>query len=273
MSSQLSSPPPPPAFLRVRHDQPRLLTPLRRRLRHAYVRATEMGLFGLVPLKTHVVICGYPRSGTTLLQAMMETSSADARSYGRERSALSVAKYTWPGRSPIVISKLPDDIFRVDQIRDYYRDLQTDVRFVLSVRDPRAVLTSIFVDKPGYCVPSIKWRAVYEHIQYQRQFDDVIVTEYRDLVETPGAVQDRLAEFTGCHTRLRFEEFHQAVPGHFDTRPLNGVRPIDRGSLDKWRRPEHKARIQEILREIPELPERLIELGYETNTAWMQEYR
>ena len=271
--NQPLSPPPAPDFLRVRHDPPRLLTPLRRGIRHAYVRATELGLFGLVPLKTHVVICGYPRSGTTLLQAMMETSAADARSYGRERSALAVAKYTWPGRSPIVISKLPDDIFRIQQIREYYRNLRTDVRFVLSVRDPRAVLTSIFVDKPGYCVPSIKWRAVYEHVRYQQQFADVIVTEYRDLVEQPGVVQDRLASFTGCESRLRFEEFHDAVPGHFDTRPLNGVRPLDRASLDKWRRPEHRARIQQILQEIPELPDRLIELGYERDHAWLQEYQ
>jgi hypothetical protein len=272
MTGQLLPRPSQPAFLKVRRDPSRLLTPLRRRLRHAYVRATELGLLGLVPLKTHVVICGFPRSGTTLLQAMLEVSAANARSYGRERSALAVAKYTWPGRNPIVISKLPDDIFRVDQIRDYYRHLRTDVRFIVSVRDPRAVLTSIFVDKPGYCVPPVKWRAVFEHVRYQRQFDDVIVTEYRDLVEQPDRVQQRLATFTGCQTRLRFEEFHAAVPGHFDTRPLNGVRPLDRGSLDKWRSPEHRTRIQYLLRELPELPQRLIELGYETDTRWVEEY-
>jgi hypothetical protein len=265
--------PPPPAFLRVRHEPPRLLTPLRRRLRRAYVRAAERGWFGLMPLDTHVVICGFPRSGTTLLQLMLETSASDAKSFGRERSALSVARYTWPGRHPILISKKPDDIFWVSAIRDYYRDLRTDVRFVLSVRDPRAVLTSIFVDKPGYCVPPVKWRAVYDHIQYQRQFPDVLVTEYRDLVERPAAVQQRLAGFTGCRIHTRFDQFHATVPGHFDTRALNGVRPLDRLSLNKWRSPEHRGRIQELLREMPELPERLIEMGYEADTSWTHEYR
>lgn len=270
---QCTARPPHPAFLRRRRQSPRLLTPLRRRLRHAYVRATERGWLGLVPLETHVIICGFPRSGTTLLQLMLETSAAGARSYGRERSALAVARYTWPGRHRVVISKMPDDIFWVDAIREYYRPLRTDVKFVLSVRDPRAVLTSIFVDKPGYCVPVTKWQAVYDHIQYQRQFPDVIVTEYRDLVESPARVQQRLATFTACEIRARFNEFHVAVPGHFDTRALNGVRPLDRQSLDKWRRPEHRARIRQVLEELPDLPQRLIEMGYETDTAWTRAYQ
>jgi hypothetical protein len=273
MSTEPLPSPPRPAFLKGRRDPPRLLTPLRRHLRHVYVRAAERGLFGLVPLQTHVVICGFPRSGTTLLQVMLETSATDAKSFGRERSALSVARYTWPGRHPVFISKKPDDIFWVDAIREYYRDLRADVRFVLSVRDPRAVLTSIFVDKPGYCVPSVKWRAVHEHIRYQRQFADVLVTEYRDLVERPDGVQQRLAEFTGCRIGTSFDQFHAAVPGNFDTRALNGVRPLDRNSLYKWRSPEHRARIQQILNEIPELPKLLIDLGYESDTVWTSEYR
>jgi hypothetical protein len=265
--------PPQPAFLKVRKDPPRLLTPLRRRLRSTYVSAAERGWFGLVPLRTHVVICGFPRSGTTLLQLMLETSASDAKSFGRERSALSVARYTWPGRHPVLISKKPDDIFWVDAIREYYRDLRTNVRFVLSVRDPRAVLTSIFVDKPGYCVPTEKWRAVHEHIQYQRQFADVIVTEYRDLVERADHVQQRLATFTDCQIGTRFDQFHAAVPGNFDTRALNGVRPLDDRSLNKWRSPEHRARIQQILVEMPDLPELLVEMGYEPDTDWTHQYR
>ena len=273
MKTEFLPRPPQPAFLRVRHDAPRLLTPLRRRLRHAYVRASQRGWFGLVALKTHIIVCGFPRSGTTMLHLMLKTSVADAKSFDRERSAMSVARYTWPGRYPILISKKPDDIFRVDEIRDYYRDLRTEVRFVLCVRDPRAVLTSIFVDKPGYCVPSVKWRAVYEHIQYQRQFADVIVAEYQDLVEQPEAVQEQLASFTGCEMRAHFEEFHSSVPRNFDTRQLNGVRPLDPGALSKWRAERHRARIRQVLTEIPELPERLIEMGYESDTVWTDAYR
>lgn len=267
------TPPARPAFLRQKHDPPRLLTPLRRQLRHAYVRMSERGWLGLVPLDTHVVICGFPRSGTTLLQAMFETSAAGAKVFGRERSGLSVAKYTWPGRHSVFISKKPDDIFYVDAIRDYYRDLRTAVRFVVSIRDPRAVLTSVFVSKPGYCVPTAKWLAVHEHVEYVRRFPDVMLVEYRESIENAQGVQERLVAFTGCAAHSRFDQFHHAVPAGFDTRALNGVRPIDRLSLDKWRAPEHRERIQQVLREIPDLPERLIDMGYEADTCWVSAYQ
>jgi hypothetical protein len=250
-----------------------VLTPLRRRLRHAYVRMAEEGWFGLKPLQTHVVICGFPRSGTTMLQLMFETAVADAKAFGRERSGLSVARYTWPGRHAVFLSKKPDDIFHVSEIREYYRELKTAARFVLSVRDPRAVLTSMHVSKPGYTVSTEKWLAVDAHIRYQTQFSDVIVTEYRDAVERPRLVQERLIAFTGLSLKGNFDDFHKGVPDHFDTRPLNGVRPIDQASLDKWRAPEHRARIQQILRDIPDLPQRLVAGGYEPDTSWVDDYR
>lgn len=267
------TPPARPTFFRQRHDPPRLLTPVRRRLRHAYVRLTERGWFGLVPLKTHVVICGFPRSGTTMLQLMFETSVADAKVFGRERSGLSVARYTWPGRHSVLISKKPDDIFVVDEIRAYYANLATDVRFVLNTRDPRAVLTSKHVSKPGYTVPTEKWLAVNEHIEYQRTFGDVMVVDYQEAIDDAQALQERLVAFTGCPVHSRFDEFHSAVPAAFDTRALNGVRPVDRRSLDKWRAPEHRDRIQQILREIPDLPQRLVAGGYEPDASWTSDYR
>ena len=262
-----------PAFLTERDEGPHLLTPVRRRLRDAYISVADRGWFGLTPLEAHVVVCGYPRSGTTLLQAMLETSAADALAFGRERGGLGVAKYTWPGRHRFLLSKKPNDIFWVDEIRDYYRGQKTKVRFVLSLRDPRAVMTSVHVDKPGYCVPSDKWRSVYEHVEYQRKHPDVMLVEYRDLVEKPSDVQAQLSAFTGCEIRQKFDDFHAVVPKGFDTRALNGVRPLDRSSLEKWRAPKHRERIQQILQELPELPQRLIELGYETDTAWTREYR
>ena len=118
------------------------------------------------------------------------------------------------------------------------------MRFVLTLRDPRAVLTSIFVDKPGYCVPADKWRAVYDHIQWQRQFSDVMLVEYRDVVERPENVQQRLVAFTGCDIKA-MDGFHGRVPQDFDTRALNGVRPLNSASFDKWRTAEHRTRIQE----------------------------
>jgi hypothetical protein len=268
----MPTPPPKPGWLNRHDGPPPVLAPLRRGIRNACIHAADRGWFGLAPLDTHLVICGFPRSGTTLLQLMLETSIPSALAFGRERSGLGVARYTWPGRHEILVSKKPNDIFWVDDIRSYYHGRRPKVRFLISQRDPRAVLTSFFVDKPGYCVSPDKWRAVYDHVLYQQQYPDVMVVDYRDVVDRPEAVRARVGEFLGREITASFDRFHTAVPPRFDTRALNGVRPLDRTAHDKWRHERHFDRIRHLLHEMPELPERVIEMGHETDRNWTHDY-
>ena len=229
----------------------------------------------MTPLEAHLVICGFPRSGTTLLQLMAETAYPSARTFGVERSGLGAANNDFPGSAPLIISKQPDDIFRIDEIRDSYtwRGTRTRVRFIVSVRDPRAVLTSVHgMNRDIYWVSAERWRSTYLHYDYARGFDDVIVVEYRDLVLEPQKVQGQLAAAIGIEPERAFADFHQSVPGEFNTLALNGVRPLDPATLDKWREPKHADRIRHLLREMPELPDRLIEMGYEHDTAWTRAY-
>jgi len=235
----------------------------------------DRGWFGLVPLQAHLVICGFPRSGTTLLQLMAETAYPRARSFGRERSGLGAAQRHLPGRWPLIISKRPDDIFWVDEIREMYRarGTRTRPRFVVCVRDPRAVLTSIHNNEPGqYYVSVERWRAIYDHYRYVRTFDDIVVVEYGDLVLDLPKVQQDLEAATGLKPDRPFADYHNAVPGRFDVGALNGVRPLDPANLHKWKEPRHRARIQQLLRELPELPDRLIEMGYEPDAQWVAGY-
>jgi hypothetical protein len=264
--------PPKPPFIPVRSRRQTWAGPLRAAAKRQVLAAMDRGWFGMVPLRTHVVMCGFPRSGTTLLQLMMETAYPQARTFHRERAALATIQNTWPGRHELMITKRPDDVFWLDEVRERYRDRRPKPVFVINVRDPRAVLTSVFAKKTGYCVPAQKWRAVYDHIQYNLQFDDVITIEYRDVVERPQLVQERLSAFIGFEPAAAFDQYMSSVPKNFDTTALNGVRPLDTSSLDRWRAPKHKTRIQELLRQLPELPERLIELGYERDSSWVREY-
>lgn len=264
--------PPKPSFIPVRAHERRLLAPLRAMAKRQVLAALDRGWFGTTPLQTHVVMCGFPRSGTTLLQLMVETAYPGARTFHRERAALAAIQNTWPGRHALMITKRPDDIFWLDEVRERYAGRRPKPLFIISVRDPRAVLTSRHVKKPGYCVPASKWRATYEHIQYNLQFDDVATVEYRDLIERPQEVQERLSSFIGCRPDGQFDQYLAAVPDDFDTTALNGVRPLDASRLDRWRSPKHRDRILQLLRELPELPDRLIEMGYERDTAWTLEY-
>lgn len=271
MAERLSAPP-KPLSVRPTSDEGSLLTPLRERVRDAYGLLTDRHWFGLTPFEIHVVICGFPRSGTTLLHLMLETSMENARTFGRERNGLVVARRVFPGRFPVLITKRPNDIFAIDEIREYYTGRRTRPRFVLSLRDPRSVLTSTFSNRPNYYVSANRWRSIYEHVQYQRRFKDVQIVEYRDLVERPEVVQQQLAAFFEYDIRGRFEQFHSSVPSDFNTQALNGVRPLDRSSLGRWRAPKHRQRIQQLLTELPELPQCLIEMGYEPDIVWTRDY-
>ena len=266
------APPPKPSFITRRSRQARWLAPARAIAKRQVLAALDRGLFGLTPLRTHLVMCGFPRSGTTLLQLMVETAYPTARTFHRERAALAAIKNTWPGRHELLITKRPDDIFWLDEVRDRYRERRPKPLFVISVRDPRAVLTSVHAKKPGYCVPPEKWRATHAHMLYNQQFADVTTIEYRDVVERPRDVQNRLAAFMGVEPEIPFEQYLKSVPSDFDTTALNGVRPLDSSNVDRWRSSKHRARIQQLLHDLPELPDRLIEMGYEADTSWVGEY-
>ena len=267
--------PPKPARALRKSPATNWTTPLRQRVKKAVLHIIDRGWFGFVPLQTHLVICGFPRSGTTLLQLMAETAYPSARVFGRERSGLAAARNDLPGDVPLIISKLPDDIFWIDEIRECYTERRTKsrVRFIVNTRDPRAILTSVHgMNRDVYWVPLERWRAIDLHFRYVRDFDDVIVVEYRDLVLAPQKVQGQLAAAIGIEPERAFADFHQSVPGEFNTLALNGVRPLDPATLDKWREPKHADRIRHLLREMPELPERLVEMGYENDTTWTRAY-
>lgn len=247
---------------------------VRRGIKKSLYTAVHDGWFGHRPLRAHVVILGFPRSGSTLLQLQVETCVSDARTFGTEMSAAWV-QYLLTDH-PFLITKAPWDVFYLDEIRGLYATRRPDVRFILTVRDPRAILTSVHAriagGPDGYFLDPAHWSAYYEHVRYAQQFEDVLTVEYRDIVCQPAEVQRGLTEFIGWHVHLPFDQYLTAVPPNFVQTHLNGLRPLDPSRLDAWRQEEHRARIRRILREIPDLPEHLIELGYESDTSWVRDY-
>jgi hypothetical protein len=245
-----------------------LLVPARR----AVVRLSELA--GVRGLRRHVVLCGFPRSGSTLLQLMVEACVADIHTFGRERRALEMAQCALCAK-PYMLTKRPSDIFLIDALQRFYAGRAADVRFVVTVRDPRAVLTSMHAKiKPGeYYVSGERLRAIYEHWDWARTLDHVITIRHEDLIADPGGVQQALTEFAGWKVVRPFAEYQRAVPRSFDTAALNGLRPLDRGSIDRWRDPQYRDRLTRLLTdECPELPGMLIEMGYERDDRWTEAY-
>src|SRR3954469_23077934 len=81
----------------------------RRYLRGFLYRLPDTGLLGLTPLRTHILICGYQRAGTTLLQAMAEHALPNARRFGHEISGWRAATFA-PRNHAVLISKVPNDL-------------------------------------------------------------------------------------------------------------------------------------------------------------------
>lgn len=97
-----------------------------------------------------------------------------------------------------MITKQPFDLFQVDEISEFYEGMHTRPRFVLTTRDPRAVLTSRYSGRAavntargpdGYVMSSDIWRQWFAHFEYVRDSRDALIVEFADLVTSPRKVQ------------------------------------------------------------------------------------
>ena len=62
----------------------------------------------------------------------------------------------------------------------------------------------------------------------------------------------------------------QHVPRGFDGRALNELRELDPSRLTAWQEVQHRQRLVQLLSELPQLPELLVSMGFETNHDWLR---
>ncbi len=250
--------------------------PIRVAGRRLLRRAVDAGLIGH-RLQSHLVICGFPRSGSTLLQLMIDGCVTGVDSFRTEVEGLWAAAEA-PRRRRWLVTKLPSDVERVPQLRRWYDGHPGSLRVLLTVRDPRSVLTSQHAGYPpsrGYYVSPERWRRVDALVRELRDDPDVSLIDYADLVGRPSVVQQRLTAELGWSVHTPFDRFTERVrPEALDrmtTGALGGVRPLDPTATRSWRAARHRERLRQLVAELPELPDRLVELGYATDRSWLDE--
>jgi hypothetical protein len=246
---------------------------VRRGFQAPIYRFADTGLFGLTPLETHVLICGFPASGTTLFQLMVENGLPNAKRFGVERSGWKAATYSLRNHS-VLISKQPRDMLRLDPLRDFYSTRKARLKIIVMLRDPRDLLTARRKNGecPNYCGTAKSWREYYVPFLQQRDRDDSLVVRFEDLIADPGVEQKRFEEFTGHQMAVPFANYLTVDRRDFDTSKLCGLRPLDSSRVSRWREPVHHERIRGILADLPELPAALQRLGYEDNSDWTRKY-
>jgi hypothetical protein len=261
---------------------------LRRRVMASVYRLPDTGLFGLTPLESHLLICGFPAAGTTLLQLMLENGLPQARRFGREVGGWRAATYAWRNH-PVVISKVPHDLFRLAPLRDFYRTRRADLRVLLMLRDPRDLLTARrprtgigaggcgrHADQAGvddYCLTPEQWRRYWVAFRQNQTQADAMVVRYEDLVTDLTGEQGRVERFVGHQMAVPFADCMTVDRPDFDAVTLRGRRPVERSRIARWRRPEHAARLAQVLRYLPELPAAVVDLGYASDVGWAEPFR
>jgi len=220
---------------------------------------------GMLPKR--IVICGAPRSGTTLMNELMRCFHDTYVMYREERAL----RFPYLGvREKYVVTKHPLDFNYLDEVIKKF-----DRPFIIfMLRDPRdVVISKHYKSKDHYLVNYPLWEKAsraFENLEY----DNKILVRYEDLTKNPESVQQLIIARLQLELKSDFRDFFKRVdPRHQDIKSLGGVRPIDSSNSRKYLKKEHFERIREQISKYPEMSDRLIEYGYEQDRSWEVPFR
>lgn len=232
-----------------------------------------------------VIICGFSRSGSTLLYNMLRyAAGADVLAPEHETSAMAILAED----AGAALTKRPLDVFRIGELRKTNAE-RKDLRLIIVVRDPRALVSSVHQNVPmqwfqgfdhcflmaesglSFCNPGV----IATHLAASeacRSGLPVMVCRYEELLAAPELMQKRIAEFTGFEMQRNFANFHSSdIPLRLQG-PLNGVRPIDLSRLRPWLADTAAAeRVVRQFRLAPQLFDVLAAWGYESKHDWFHD--
>lgn len=247
--------------------------------------------------KKQIIICGYPRSGTSLLYNMMTATLQDFQFDTFENSC---TRYI--NRCGNYISKVPLDVFQIRHLPGK-NVLKKKLYVVILLRDPRDIITSRHPRLPGsYFIgyescyridgpngydpqlvnPGIQ--AIYQEIESLRSLPgiELVFVKYEDLVEKPDFIQHFLGQCLQVTFNGQFSSFHEAgdslayqyqgCRAPLDPSLVRENRPVDPSRIGKWRTTEHKERVQTQFSGHSELFDIVRRYGYESDDSWFKAY-
>lgn len=223
----------------------------------------------------HLVISGFPRSGTTMFYNMIRSSLASkAFLPDKEMSALSTIGIY----AENIVTKRPLDILNIEEIDKKLGSIR-EITHIVLIRDPRDLVSSKhdsvpnqyfqgydyqFFVRPGFksiSGPGINAvaNAINKAIDEKRR---VIFVKYEDLIKDPDAVKNILESSLGFSFKGSFTSFHKDnIPEDLKIQ-LNGVRSIKNQTKPAWTLGERYQRALQQLKQFPELEELAVNLGY-----------
>ena len=248
--------------------------------------------------KKHIVICGYPRSGTSLFYNMLRTSLDRFNFDDQERTSTeTIRKYDNH------VSKKPLDIFEVNNL-PRYNIHNKEIIVIILLRDMRDILTSIHENVPNdYFIGyegsySIFGRFpnyqaifngpgigdIFQEIEPLKNSPDfnLAFIKYEDLVNDPDQVQEFLASKLNLAFKRSFSEFYLHKDQHafkkaravsLDPSLLKIDKKASTEYVGRWRLDKHRERIRQQFTHYPELFTILRVYGYEKHDDWFQDFK
>lgn len=214
-----------------------------------------------------IIIGGCGRSGTTLLLAVL---SAQTAIHAVPFESEVFCPTAWSGHldlnAPFEIDRLTDYLAQADirpgqtrwcekspknilffgRILDYF---DSEVRLINIVRDGRDVVTSYHPtrrrEKPW--VSPQRW---LDDVSVGAEFDDhpqAYVIRYEDLVARFEATMTDLLNFLGEPVPSDLTDWPQRATVRRHVAWADGVKPIHADSLQRWKKPEFKPYVDELL--------------------------
>jgi len=208
-------------------------------------------------------ITGAPRSGTTLMLALMLTCfDIDGGVAHEQRIWRGV-----PRGKHIVCTKRPGD----ERLAGALLRLDPNLHVICMLRDPRDAVVSIHGRVPDAYWSNLRaWRDSARITRYYQNRSRFHVVRYDELVTNSDAVQMRLAEAMPFLKQvLPFSRYHSAVQVSDNQwlRAMRGVRPVSADNVGAWRK--HLPRLKGQLLRHGDISDELIALGFEKDKNWL----
>ena len=227
-------------------------------------------------MQKRIIICGMPRSGTSIFYILLSNNLEGIEFYEKEISSLNVNN-----NNEVCLTKRPLDCMILDQIFDKFKD--EDLKVIFCIRDPRDVICSTiptvphdyfigfqnqyFVDlnrgirrliNPGIRQISSEWK---------KHKDNIFTLKYEDLILKREEIIDQIADFLDInldHKQFDITEGMKIPKGMIGA--LNGLRKLDAKSIGIWKK--HPVRVWEEFTNHVEFHEVMKFLNYEENEEW-----
>ena len=229
-----------------------------------------------------MVICGFSRSGTSILYTLLSNAIKKVKFYDDEISALNLGN-----DHELCLTKRPLDCFKIDEILSKFK--KDDVRIIFCIRDPRDLVCSTHKSVPhdyfiGYqnsyfidskknvttlTNPGIRQTAI-EWLKHKEK-SNVFTLKYEKLVNETDSTLINLINFLEVSLDPNHFKINKntRVPKGVES-ALNGVRKLDTDSVGIWKK--HPIRVWNEFTLNKELHEINKSLGYEQNPKWFFEH-